>query len=1070
MPLAPGPNGYHASGFPDPFLPRAAWRGKRKDHCRLLGCMDPTPASCENPLTPSNPWEKKGCIPPPLVTKAPHPFDSVRNERITADFLVATKADDIRHQAAALPAAKAATAVVKTVVATSAEAAIGAAGMTAGRALTLRLRGDVVNVAEARAQAAAETNIAEVIAGSGQLDIRPPSVAPRPPPMEPLSMIGGVDATGLLQIEDGLLSKEHAKPRRPGKGENALKRMELYTNYYKLQFPTTQSVFHYDVTISPDPPPAKETPGAGGAPPAKNRLIFDILKETPGMQAQLRDVVYDGRKNIYSLHKLTAVERLVTLDDGGRSQDFKVRIRPTEIGFEIKMSGLQSFLDGVAAEQANPFETEQLRDQLHVLDVVFKTTALTCDLYPVIRSTGGVFFDKTPQRNVDLGGLNAHTGWKQSIRPTYRQLFLNMDTAVTTFYPEGSLIDVVARYAGKRGIRDVNPGYFDAGSPSFRSLDRYLRTVKVRVNHRRSGRQKYAIQRLDPQGRGAKDIQIDFDGEGGVERMSVFDYFRDKLQRTIQYPQLPLVDCGKGAHKVYFPMEFLTVMPGQRHVGKLTETQTGEIIKIAAAKPEVRRSGINTGRRTLHRSEEATEIYDRWNISIGETMEVVSGRVLPAPSMRVTDAPPFRPQHGTFELYREKAKFFSSAPRLEAFAILVTRDIRIHPEQIVAFFRSLFGECQNRGLQIAGRDLQHLIVRQENISIQQALMDARELALRGTGLNKAQMIFCIIPKKGALEYDIIKAEAETRLDVMTQCVSLQSVNKKSSGIVNNMALKINAKLGGINYHADVGNESPSVRTLRSLGGETMMLGIDVVHPGPGMQAAGSKSIAAVVASVDERTIIGGLGELVAPLLDQFIARHPSHTMPRRIIVYRGGVSEGEFAEVAFQELQSLKRMLREKNCRATVTLLIVNKRHSTRFFCKNAGDADRSKNVPAGTVVDTDIIHPFEFDFFLNSHPGLQGTSRSAHYHVIYDENKMTADEIQQLTYSICYNYSKATRAVSIPPPIYHAHNVASRVRCYRVGGGPTDTQSMASGGSGPVEEERFGDVVGGIKDSMFFS
>ncbi|KAL2340455.1 hypothetical protein Fmac_008395 [Flemingia macrophylla] len=33
----------------------------------------------------------------------------------------------------------------------------------------------------------------------------------------------------------------------------------------------------------------------------------------------------------------------------------------------------------------------------------------------------------------------------------------------------------------------------------------------------------------------------------------------------------------------------------------------------------------------------------------------------------------------------------------------------------------------------------------------------------------------------------------------------------------------------------------------------------------------------------------------------------------------------------------------------------------------------------------------------------LQGTSRPAHYHVLWDENNFTVDEIQSLTNNLCY-------------------------------------------------------------------
>ena len=46
-------------------------------------------------------------------------------------------------------------------------------------------------------------------------------------------------------------------------------------------------------------------------------------------------------------------------------------------------------------------------------------------------------------------------------------------------------------------------------------------------------------------------------------------------------------------------------------------------------------------------------------------------------------------------------------------------------------------------------------------------------------------------------------------------------------------------------------------------------------------------------------------------------------------------------------------------------------------------------------VVDTQIVHPSQFSFFLNSHAGIQGTSRCAHYSVLLDQNRFGADELQ---------------------------------------------------------------------------
>lgn len=45
------------------------------------------------------------------------------------------------------------------------------------------------------------------------------------------------------------------------------------------------------------------------------------------------------------------------------------------------------------------------------------------------------------------------------------------------------------------------------------------------------------------------------------------------------------------------------------------------------------------------------------------------------------------------------------------------------------------------------------------------------------------------------------------------------------------------------------------------------------------------------------------------------------------------------------------------------------------------------------------LQHPFEYAFYLNSHAGLQGTSRPTHYHVLADENRFPANDLVQLTY-----------------------------------------------------------------------
>jgi eukaryotic translation initiation factor 2C len=65
-------------------------------------------------------------------------------------------------------------------------------------------------------------------------------------------------------------------------------------------------------------------------------------------------------------------------------------------------------------------------------------------------------------------------------------------------------------------------------------------------------------------------------------------------------------------------------------------------------------------------------------------------------------------------------------------------------------------------------------------------------------------------------------------------------------------------------------------------------------------------------------------------------------------------------------------------------------------------------------VVDSGICHPSQFDFFLNSHAGLQGHNKPAHYHVLVDENGFSSDGLQLLTYWLCYLYCRCTRCADV--------------------------------------------------------
>jgi eukaryotic translation initiation factor 2C len=79
-------------------------------------------------------------------------------------------------------------------------------------------------------------------------------------------------------------------------------------------------------------------------------------------------------------------------------------------------------------------------------------------------------------------------------------------------------------------------------------------------------------------------------------------------------------------------------------------------------------------------------------------------------------------------------------------------------------------------------------------------------------------------------------------------------------------------------------------------------------------------------------------------------------------------------QVLNSELNAIRRACSslDQEYKPKVTFLVVQKRHHTRFFPKSEDADGRNKNVPAGTVVDREITHPTEVDFYLVSHASIQ--------------------------------------------------------------------------------------------------
>lgn len=743
---------------------------------------------------------------------------------------------------------------------------------------------------------------------------------------------------------------------------------------------------------------------------------------------------YDGRSQLYTpnpLPKSSYTLEISLNESESRSKDprvFTVKIKQVST---VNIGNLKKFMEGTL--NYTPFQA------IAAFDIILRQ-------FP---SSSFKLLGRSQYHEkgcVSLPGpVDVWHGFFQSIRPSYGRLLLNVDIAATPFYKSGNLADVARKFCRGSGMSDSER----------RVLDRSLRGLKVQVEHTKFKR-KYKINSFRPNP--ATHEMFEKDGD----QVSVSEYFYRTYQIRLKYPDLPCVHVGKPEKNMFLPLELCSIVPGQRYSRKLDEEQTAAMIKITCVKPQDRMNRITKGINEL--SLTGNRILDGFGIKISEQPVQLNARVLDTPTLTYGDRSRDRtvtPQNGAWNLIGKQVKH---GVTVNSWAVLSFGG-RLPVRAIETFVVELVSTCSATGIQFSPNAREPpIIVAGENI--EKSVMDAFRTA-QETYNSRPQFILCILPNTGSHLYGEIKRIGDTVCGLPTQCMQSKHVGQAKKAYCANLALKINVKLGGTNVA--LGNQLVFIPES-----PTIVFGADVSHPPAG---SGRASIAAVVASLDinmsqyasivrtqdsRQEVIADLQAMTKSHLLSFY--QSSKVKPKRIVYYRDGVGEGQFAQVAEAEIAAMKAACKEldPNYAPTITMIVVQKRHHTRFFPVDRGD--RSGNVSPGTVIDTGITHPTQFDFYLCSHAGLQGTNRPTHYYVLFDENKFTADLLQTLSYRLCYTFARCTRSVSVVPPVYYAHLAAFRSKFHF----KSSQEGSVTSGSDEAQG-MFTPVKAGLDRTMYF-
>ncbi|KAF3480882.1 argonaute [Arthroderma uncinatum] len=864
------------------------------------------------------------------------------------------------------------------------------------------------------------------------------------------------------------LKISQAFPLRPSYGTRGTP-VVLWANYFPLVPKGDITLFRYKVEVGVE---GKATPSY-----RKLKRIFELLLEDHFLNFKGR-IATDFKATLVSTVSLDlASESLeVTyrdeLDEVALPNAITYRLRVIEIP-PLSLDQLTSYLASPSGDGLGQSKEEYLQ-ALNIIMGHFPKAA--GDTFNV--GINKHFKTDTKERFDLQGGLMALRGFFVSVRSATSRLLVNVQVKHTTCFYDGPLFQLMQATNNLFGLRQMS------------SL---LKGVRIKVTHlptkTKDGVQHYRTKsilglatpkdgrdlehppKVEGAGAGPADVQFYIDdtpqegaeaakvkgkakgkGKGKASQpmvgyISVFDYFKQRYGISMD-KRTPVVNVGTSVNPSYLPAEVCIVEPGQAIKSKLSPAQTQRMISFAVRRPKENAQSIVESGAEIIGALSQPQAMAQMQLSVIPKLITVPGRVLANPSVRYKGQGVASIRSGSWNL--NNLTFRTPGAPLNNWAYVVVRDRPNVPDvwPVVQEFMTI---AKAQGLTVAPPVSVLETMKCVPFDLNYHGADSLEIQVdelfkrisKNDKLRQVKFLLIVLPNDNPTVYKRIKLNGEVTYGIQTVCVVRSKFDKPHNVQYHaNVAMKFNLKLGGINHVLD------DAKLGIIAAGKTMVVGIDVTHPAPGSSEV-APSVAGMVASVDKQLgqwpailrlqheakqeMVDDLTEMLKSRLRLWHSKNKAY--PENIIVYRDGVSEGQYSKVLDEEYPRLLQACKELYSGSPVpklprmTIIVVGKRHNTRFYPTKAEDSEKD-NARCGTVVDRGVTETRNWDFFLQAHTALQGTARPAHYYIVVDEifcrrqnpaYPTVADELEDLTHNMCYLFGRATKAVSICPPAYYA-------------------------------------------------
>ncbi|OSX76696.1 hypothetical protein BU14_0178s0012 [Porphyra umbilicalis] len=519
---------------------------------------------------------------------------------------------------------------------------------------------------------------------------------------------------------------------------------------------------------------------------------------------------------------------------------------------------------------------------------------------------------------------------------------------------------------------------------------------------------------------------------------------------------------GSNKRPMYLPIEVVQIVGAQRR-HRLTDQQTSKLKDMACTKPPVRFQNVSRLRRVA--AYETDEYLKEFGLTVEPAMLHVSGRALSPPTLIYNHALTVQPANGRWNM--KDKMYYQAGPILHYWGVLILQDSRgrMPPgggrvkQDFMRFLTTLESVSRKTGLAIS--NMNPMILVRSKSDVAQAMREIKETVdgdAREHGQPGCQLILIVKPTNETSDYREIKFQSDSVHGCPSQCMLSKHMERVNIMYCANLGLKINSKLGGGN----VTLTQPSLDRLKARK-TLMIMGLDLSLESKAI-ARTTDAVAAVVGTLNHQYTeyasayrfqlakeehIMDLTKLAQDVFTSFFERWQK--LPEALLVYRDGVADSQMKHVLDVERDALVEAYQNVQPGSTpeITMVVTQKRHRTRFMPVNQSQGDKAGNCKPGLCVDGDITQPHQFEFYLQSHTALQGTSRPVRHVVLVNELGLSSDELQEITNSLCYVNARCTLSTSMVAPTAYSALVAERgASCGRArrGRAPTTRRAWAAG------------------------